>query len=100
LSGCNEHCTTFVVPTVASSVDLVVHLEMDAAGHRRVREIVGVTGRVEADVIETTDLFSTHRGRLERGEGHPPCPERYEAAGIDLMRTLSVAPSGPTLRQA
>ena len=28
------------------------------------------------------------RGRLERGDGYPPRPERYEAAGIDLLATL------------
>jgi pilus assembly protein CpaF len=86
---------SFVVPTVASSVDLVVHLAMDATGQRRVREIVGVTGRVEADVIETTELFTTRRGRLERGDGYPPHPERYEAAGVDLLKTL-----GHRLREA
>jgi pilus assembly protein CpaF len=77
-----------VVPTVAASVDLVVHLALDVNGQRRVREIVGVTGRVESDVIETTELFTTRRGRLERGEGYPPHPERYEAAGIELVHAL------------
>jgi pilus assembly protein CpaF len=79
---------SFVVPTVASSVDLVVHLGLDASGARRVREIVGVAGRVEGDVIETTELFTSRRGRLERAQGYPPHPERYEAAGIDLISTL------------
>jgi pilus assembly protein CpaF len=79
---------SFVVPTVASSVDIVVHLGMEVGGQRRVREIVGVTGRVEGDVIETTEIFTTRRGRLERGDGYPPRPERYEAAGIDLIHTL------------
>jgi pilus assembly protein CpaF len=79
---------SFVVPTVATSIDMVVHLGMDAAGQRRVREIVGVTGRVEGDVIETTDLFGLQRGRLERGDGYPPHPDRYEAAGIDLVSVL------------
>jgi pilus assembly protein CpaF len=78
----------FVVPTVAASVDLVVHLAMDASGHRRVREIIGVTGRVEGDVIETSDLFSTVHGRLERAEGYPPHPDRFVAAGIDLVQAL------------
>lgn len=78
----------FVVPTVAASVDLVVHLGLDAAGHRRVREIVGVTGRVEGEVIETSDLFTFRHGRLERADGFPPRPERYEAAGIDLIGAL------------
>ena len=78
----------FVVPTVASCVDLVVHLAMDAGGARRVREIVAVTGRVEgsrdAPVIETTELFASRRGRLERADGFPPHADRYEAAGVDL----------------
>jgi pilus assembly protein CpaF len=93
----------FVVPTVATSVDLVVHLALDAAGHRRVREILGVTGRVEGDVIETTEVFTTRHGRLERGDGYPPRPERYEAAGIDLITTLgrhADRPSQPALREA
>jgi pilus assembly protein CpaF len=78
----------FVVPTVAASVDIVVHLASDGAGHRRVREIVGVPGRVERDVIETSDLFSARGGRLERADGYPPHPERFEAAGIDLVSAL------------
>jgi pilus assembly protein CpaF len=79
---------SFVVPTVAASVDLVVHLGLDASGARRVREIVGVTGRVEGDVIETTEIFASRRGRLGRAEGYPPHPDRYEAAGIDLINAL------------
>jgi pilus assembly protein CpaF len=79
---------SFVVPTVASSVDLVVHLAMEASGQRRMREIVGVPGRVEGDVIETSDIFTTRGGRLERADGYPPHMERYEAAGIDLTRAL------------
>jgi pilus assembly protein CpaF len=43
----------FVVPTVAASVDLVVHLGLDEHGVRRVNEIVSVPGRVENDIIET-----------------------------------------------
>jgi pilus assembly protein CpaF len=43
----------FVVPTVAACVDLVVYLEIGSEGRRLAREIEGVPGRVEADVIET-----------------------------------------------
>ena len=78
----------FVVPTVAASVDVVVHLSTDAAGHRRVREIVAVPGRVEGDIIETSDIFSTRDGRLERADGYPPHPERFAAAGVDLISVL------------
>ncbi|MCU1588558.1 MAG: Type secretion system protein, partial [Frankiales bacterium] len=44
--------TPFVVPTVAASVDIVVHIAKDGRGHRSVREVVAVPGRVEGDVVE------------------------------------------------
>lgn len=88
----------FVVPTVASCVDLVVHLALDGQGQRRVREIVGVTGRIEADVIETSELFGLRRGRLVRLDGYPPHPERFEAAGVDLAELLGRR--SPALREA
>jgi pilus assembly protein CpaF len=59
----------FVVPTVAASVDLVVHLGVDEHGVRRVNEIVGVPGRVEDDVIETEPIFVRHGHDLR---GSPP----------------------------
>ncbi len=40
----------FVVPTVAASVDLIVHIALGPDGVRRVEEIVAVPGRVEADI--------------------------------------------------
>jgi pilus assembly protein CpaF len=78
----------FVVPTVAASVDLVVHLARDASGQRRVREIVALPGRVEGDVVETAELFATRRGRLVRSDGWPPHPERFEEHGFDLASLL------------
>ncbi|MCW2611904.1 MAG: pilus assembly protein CpaF [Actinomycetota bacterium] len=84
-----ENVTTgFVVPTVASCVDVVVHTEVDGRGQRRVREIVGVTGRSEGTVVETADLYATRAGRLVRAEGYPPHPERFERAGYDLAAVL------------
>jgi len=79
----------FVVPTVAASIDLVVHLALEAAGARRVREIVAVPGRVEGDVVETADVFTTRRGELLRADGFPPHQERYERLGIELAQLLS-----------
>ncbi|MGP9538972.1 CpaF family protein [Brachybacterium sp. AOP43-C2-M15] len=81
----------FVVPTVASAIDLVVHLDMLADGRRRVREIVGLSGRVEEDVIEVSDIFSLHGERLVRGDGHPPHPERFARGGHDLTELLGRA---------
>ena len=80
--------TSFVVPTVASSVDLVVHVGTDADGHRRVREIVALPGRSEGGVIETADVFATRDGRLVRADGFPPHPERFARAGVDLAALL------------
>ncbi len=78
----------FVVPTVASSVDLVVHAETDGSGARRVREIVAVPGRVEGSVVETADVFATQGERLVRADGFPPHPERFARVGIDLLAVL------------
>ncbi|QCW49875.1 CpaF family protein [Nocardioides dongxiaopingii] len=79
----------FVVPTVASSVDLVVHLGIDHRGVRRVNEIVAVPGRVENDVIEAEPLFVRHGQELRRTHGMPSRLELYERVGIDVHRLLN-----------
>jgi pilus assembly protein CpaF len=79
----------FVVPTVAASVDLVVHLGIDHTGVRRVNEVVAVPGRVENDIIETETVFSRTDAGLDFGGGLPPRPERYQRLGIDVHALLS-----------
>jgi pilus assembly protein CpaF len=81
----------FVVPTVASSVDLVVHLGIDHRGVRRVHEIVGVPGRAENDVIETQPIFRRTGGELQWVNGLPPRLELFERVGLDVHRILSGA---------
>ena len=81
----------FVVPTVAASVDLVVHLGIDEQGVRRVNEIVAVPGRVENDVIESEPIFERRGTDLRRSIGMPPGVERYERVGIDVHRLLNDA---------
>jgi pilus assembly protein CpaF len=78
----------FVVPTVAACLDIVVHLGIDADGQRRVREIVGVPGRVEHDVIEIEPIFETVDDRLTRVRGVPPRADRFAQAGFDLQSLL------------
>ncbi|MFT4287019.1 CpaF family protein [Nocardioides sp.] len=80
--------SAFVVPTVASCVDLVVHLGIDAQGRRRVEEILAVPGRAEAGVIETAPVFERRDGELRRAGGMPPRTERYERLGIDVHGLL------------
>ena len=80
----------FVVPTVASAIDLVVHLDLDQRGRRMVREIVAVTGRVEAGVVETTTIFNRSGDSLVRGPGFPPQPESYERVGVDIAGLLAL----------
>jgi pilus assembly protein CpaF len=85
----------FVVPTVASSVDLVVHLGLDQHGVRRVNEIVAVPGRVENDVIEVEPIFERRGGDLRRTRGMPPRVELYERAGIDVHALLAEPTGSP-----
>jgi len=81
----------FVVPTVAASVDLVVHLAIDHRGRRTVEEILAVPGRAESDTIETEALFVRRGGQLVRAVGMPPRPDRYERVGVDVAALLSEA---------
>lgn len=78
----------FVVPTVASSVDLVVHLGIDPGGVRRVNEIMAVPGRVENEIIETEPIFVRESGELRRASGMPARPERFSRVGVDLQQIL------------
>jgi pilus assembly protein CpaF len=78
----------FIVPTVASCVDLVVYLRPGTGGQRLVEEVLGVTGRLEGDVIETPVLFDTRGGRLAWAGELPPHPDRFERAGYELKSLL------------
>lgn len=74
LAGANiSHA--FIVPTVASAIDLVVQIAMDYQGKRRVIEVVAVTGRTENSQIEIETLWKWN------GEGY--------VAGIGLAAAKS-----------
>ncbi|MDQ6658562.1 MAG: CpaF/VirB11 family protein, partial [Actinomycetota bacterium] len=79
----------FVVPTVASSIDLVVQIGIEPNGKRRVREIVALPGRVEAEVVETADIFTSEDGILVRAQGFPPHADRFARHRIDLPALLA-----------
>src|SRR5690606_15383078 len=86
----------FVVPTVAGCVDVVVHLVTDQDGTRRVREIVGVPGRIEGDMVELEPIFVRRGADLVRADGYPPHQERFANAGIDLAVLLGGRPGWRT----
>ncbi len=82
----------FVVPTVATSIDLVVQVGIDPGGHRRIREIVALPGRVENGVVEIADIFTSRGNELVRAEGYPPHADRFVRHGIDLPALLAGRP--------
>lgn len=81
--------SSFVVPTVASCFDLVVHCGRDFSGQRRVREIVAIGNRVENGIIETTPLFVHDGERLVCVGSEVPSPEKFQRAGFQPERLLA-----------
>lgn len=79
----------FVVPTVASAIDIVLHLGLDARGRRRVNEIVALSGRMEGHIVEVTDLFVAGPGGLVRSDGFPPHEDRFARHGYHLVELLA-----------
>ena len=78
LAGSNV-TSDFVVPTVASVVDVVVQIEMQPSGNRRVSQISTVSGRYEASVIEMHNVFALRDGLLESTGLSPEIPQRLRA---------------------
>ena len=73
----------FVVPTVASAIDVVVHAELERGGRRRVIEIVAPTGRVVDGTPEATTLFELVEGRLTATGEVPERAAKFRRAGIN-----------------
>ena len=74
----------FIAPTVASALDLVVHMSLSADGVRRIKEIASVTGRFENERAEIESLWSWNGDEFERGIGAIGNEEKFSAAGIPL----------------
>ncbi|OKL48096.1 CpaF family protein [Boudabousia marimammalium] len=77
----------FVIPTVATTIDLVVHVNRDRKGRRYVQEVLYLPGRVDNGTIEGSVLY--------RNDGDGPvntagtvAPERFIAAGYDAHQLL------------
>lgn len=85
LAGSNVS-SEFVTPTVAQVVDVVVHTAMDECGQRRVREIATVSGRVEGNTIEVSDVFGWDGDALVFGGYIPPEFTKFSRVGVDVAK--------------
>jgi pilus assembly protein CpaF len=81
----------FVVPTVASCIDLVVHCELDRRGRRRVVEILSPTGAVTGGTIEASPIFALRDGVLAATGGHPQRTAKFANAGLDPAVVLAAS---------
>lgn len=74
---------SFVMPTVASSIDMVVHCELDRHGRRRIREVVMPTGGILGAHLETRTIFEIQDGLLTPTGELPPRLHKFRASGFD-----------------
>jgi pilus assembly protein CpaF len=80
--------SSFVLPTVAGCIDIVVHCELDRHGRRRVGEIIAPSGRFSGSVIEASQIFDSATGSLEPSGGYPTRLTKFSAAGLDPATVL------------
>lgn len=87
LAGSNVSAE-FVVPTVASVVDVVIHTALNKNGTRKIQEIISVTGRIESGNIETIEIFAIFEGELKATGLYPAKLEKFNSAGFNLAQLL------------
>ena len=80
--------SAFVVPTVASCIDLVVHCSRHANGRREVTEILSLGRRVENGIIESSPVFAMVDGALQPRASSMPAAEKFSRAGYDVAALL------------
>jgi pilus assembly protein CpaF len=82
--------SSFVVPTVAASVDIVVHCELARNGQRRITEILAPSGFVTGGtIVEASLIFGLQRGVLGATGSYPTRTGKFDAGGFDLASILS-----------
>ena len=79
----------FVVPTLAHSLDLVIHVEKAVDGRRRIAQISAVSGRSEGMSVEAADLYRLDGGVLTRTAASFDAHERFARSGLDLESLLA-----------
>ncbi|WP_213813892.1 CpaF family protein [Glaciihabitans sp. dw_435] len=81
--------SSFVVPTVAGCIDIVVHCELQRSGKRRIAEIIAPSGQTSGGTIEASSIFSRVHGVLEPTGGFPSKSAKFRAAGLDPVAVLA-----------
>lgn len=83
--------SSFVVPTVASCIDLVVHLGIDRDGVRRVLEIAAPTGATTDAAVDMDPIFLRSGDTLVPTGARPARLEKFVAVGLDPALVLGGA---------
>ena len=84
--------SSFVVPTVAASVDIVVHCELSSNGQRRITEILAPSGFVTGGtVVDASLIFGLQRGVLTVTGSYPTRTAKFDTGGFDLASILAGA---------
>jgi pilus assembly protein CpaF len=81
--------SSFVVPTVAASIDIVVHCELVRSGGRRIVEILAPSGQVTGSLIEASTIFAMERGVLTATGSYPTKTTKFRTGGFDLSAVLA-----------
>ena len=89
LAGSNVSAE-FVIPTVASVVDIVVHTALNRNGSRQVQKIISVSGRLEGDNIETVDVFDRVDGQLLPTGLFPAKLNKFSAYGFNVAQIMEI----------
>lgn len=83
--------SSFVVPTVAASIDVVVHCFMERTGQRRIVQVLAPTGEVANGVIVADSIFELRGGSLNPTGTHPARLSKFHAAGFEPAGVLRKA---------
>jgi pilus assembly protein CpaF len=75
--------SSFVVPAVASCIDVVVHCECNRHGQRRVVEIIAPTGEILGTSVSSETIFALRNNVLEATGEHPSRSTKFESAGLN-----------------
>lgn len=81
--------SSFVIPTVASSIDIVVHCSLHRSGQRQIAQIVALSGKVIAGAIEAETIFEMQGGSLKPSGAHPVRLAKFHTAGLDPAIVLN-----------